>query len=188
MTGSTTIACRLRTWAGCTSAGLFHLKGQGTSKNPQRALAYLLRTSWRDGRLLATSKDGRAHLPAYLDDYAFLVDALLALQARHDMMIMAKVDLSKSEPGHMVDLRDAGVAAAELTFADLEQVRRACKDAGATLACSAYTLNGVHCCGLHDAAALKNPDAVWGALLDTGVTILMTDEPAALAEYLDART
>jgi uncharacterized protein YyaL (SSP411 family) len=34
---------------------------------------------WRDGRLLATFKDGRAHLPAYLDDYAFLADALLEL-------------------------------------------------------------------------------------------------------------
>jgi len=34
---------------------------------------------WRDGRLLATCKDGHAHLPAYLDDYAFLADALLEL-------------------------------------------------------------------------------------------------------------
>ncbi|MEP6886670.1 MAG: thioredoxin domain-containing protein, partial [Gammaproteobacteria bacterium] len=34
---------------------------------------------WRDGRLLATYKDGRAHLPAYLDDHAFLADALLEL-------------------------------------------------------------------------------------------------------------
>jgi uncharacterized protein YyaL (SSP411 family) len=34
---------------------------------------------WRDGRLLATYKDGRAHLPAYLDDYALLADALLEL-------------------------------------------------------------------------------------------------------------
>ena len=35
---------------------------------------------WRDGRLLATYKDGRAHLPAYLDDYAFLADALLEFE------------------------------------------------------------------------------------------------------------
>jgi uncharacterized protein YyaL (SSP411 family) len=34
---------------------------------------------WRDGRLLATYKDGRTHLPAYLDDYAFLADALIEL-------------------------------------------------------------------------------------------------------------
>ena len=36
-----------------------------------------------DGRLLAVYKDGRAPFPAYLDDYAFLLDAILELlQAR----------------------------------------------------------------------------------------------------------
>jgi uncharacterized protein len=45
-----------------------------------RALDFLRRTHWRDGRLLATSKDGRAHLDAYLDDYAYLADAVLELQ------------------------------------------------------------------------------------------------------------
>jgi uncharacterized protein YyaL (SSP411 family) len=34
---------------------------------------------WQDGRLLATYKDGRAHLTAYLDDYAFLAAALLEM-------------------------------------------------------------------------------------------------------------
>jgi len=34
---------------------------------------------WRDHKLLATYKDGRAHLNAYLDDYAFLIAALLEL-------------------------------------------------------------------------------------------------------------
>jgi hypothetical protein len=36
---------------------------------------------WRDGRLLATYKDGHAHLGAYLDDHAFLLDATLELLA-----------------------------------------------------------------------------------------------------------
>jgi uncharacterized protein YyaL (SSP411 family) len=40
---------------------------------------FLHRTMWRDGRLLATAKDGRAHLDAYLDDHAFLLTALLEL-------------------------------------------------------------------------------------------------------------
>ena len=48
-----------------------------------RALDFLSRELWRDGRLLASWKDGKANLPAYLDDHAFLISALLALlQAR----------------------------------------------------------------------------------------------------------
>ena len=48
-----------------------------------KALGFLQTTLWRDGRLLATYKDGQARLNAYLDDYAFLIDAILALlQAR----------------------------------------------------------------------------------------------------------
>jgi uncharacterized protein YyaL (SSP411 family) len=45
----------------------------------QRALDFIRGTLWKDGRLLATYKDGKAHLNAYLDDYAFLLDALLEL-------------------------------------------------------------------------------------------------------------
>ena len=45
----------------------------------ERALGFIHATLWRDGRLLATYKDGRAHLNAYLDDYALLLDALLEL-------------------------------------------------------------------------------------------------------------
>jgi len=39
----------------------------------------LRRTVWREGRLLATRKGERAHLNGYLDDYAFLLGALLEL-------------------------------------------------------------------------------------------------------------
>jgi uncharacterized protein YyaL (SSP411 family) len=48
-----------------------------------RAADFLRRTLYSQGRLLATYKDGRAHLNAYLDDHAYLIDALLTLvQAR----------------------------------------------------------------------------------------------------------
>ncbi len=44
---------------------------------------FLRRNCWRDGQLLAVWKDGAARFPAYLDDYAFLLDGLLELlQAR----------------------------------------------------------------------------------------------------------
>jgi len=45
-----------------------------------RALDFIRATLWRDGRLLATCRDGISHLNAYLDDYAFLADAILELQ------------------------------------------------------------------------------------------------------------
>jgi uncharacterized protein YyaL (SSP411 family) len=45
----------------------------------RRALEFTRATLWRGGRLLATYKDGVAHLNAYLDDHAFLLDALLEL-------------------------------------------------------------------------------------------------------------
>ncbi|MBW8369710.1 MAG: thioredoxin domain-containing protein [Thiobacillus sp.] len=41
------------------------------------ALDFLHAKLWRDGRLLASVKHGEARLNAYLDDYAFLLDALL---------------------------------------------------------------------------------------------------------------
>jgi len=48
-------------------------------ESARRSLAFIRGTLWRNGRLLATFKDGKAHLNAYLDDHAFLIDALLEL-------------------------------------------------------------------------------------------------------------
>ena len=56
----------------------------------EKSLAFIRDKLWLDDHLLASCKDGRAHLNAYLDDYAFLLDALLELlQVRwntHDML------------------------------------------------------------------------------------------------------
>ena len=51
----------------------------GWIASARRALGFIRASMWRDGRLLATAKDGRAHLAAYLDDYAYLLAALLEL-------------------------------------------------------------------------------------------------------------
>ena len=45
----------------------------------RRAMDFVAATMWRQARLLATYKDGRAHLNGYLDDYAFLLAALLEM-------------------------------------------------------------------------------------------------------------
>ncbi|MEX0733122.1 MAG: thioredoxin domain-containing protein [Steroidobacteraceae bacterium] len=44
-----------------------------------RAVDFLRENCWRDGSLFAAWKDGKARFPAYLDDHAFLLDALLEL-------------------------------------------------------------------------------------------------------------
>jgi uncharacterized protein len=56
------------------------LERDDLEQSATRALQFIRATMWRDGRLLATYKDGRAHLNAYLDDYAYLADAILELQ------------------------------------------------------------------------------------------------------------
>ncbi|MEO7725942.1 MAG: thioredoxin domain-containing protein [Burkholderiales bacterium] len=55
-------------------------------QSARAALEFTRSMLWRNGRLLATCKDGDAHLNAYLDDYAFLLDALLELM-QHDFRI-----------------------------------------------------------------------------------------------------
>jgi uncharacterized protein YyaL (SSP411 family) len=45
----------------------------------EQALDFIKNQLWVAGRLLATYKSGRGHLNAYLDDYAFLLEATLTL-------------------------------------------------------------------------------------------------------------
>jgi uncharacterized protein YyaL (SSP411 family) len=77
----------LTAWNALMIYGMAHagrvLAEQSWLESADRALSFLRATLWVDGRLLATCKDGKAHLNAYLDDYAFLLMALLELlQAR----------------------------------------------------------------------------------------------------------
>jgi len=52
---------------------------QAWVKSAQHAVDFIRTTLWKNNRLLATYKDGKAHLNAYLDDYVFLLDGLLEL-------------------------------------------------------------------------------------------------------------
>ncbi|MEA3410640.1 MAG: thioredoxin domain-containing protein [Pseudomonadota bacterium] len=75
-----------------------------------RAVEFIRTTLWRDGRLLATCKDGRAHLNAYLDDYAFLIDALLEslqLQWRAEHLDLA-IGLADTLLAHFEDRESGG--------------------------------------------------------------------------------
>jgi uncharacterized protein len=55
------------------------LKRADLENSATRALDFIRSELWSDGSLLATFKDGRAHLRAYLDDYVFLADAIVEL-------------------------------------------------------------------------------------------------------------
>jgi hypothetical protein len=75
-----------------------------------RALDFVRSALWRDGRLLATYKDGRAHLNAYLDDYVYLVDAVLELQQlrfRADELEFAR-QLTEVVLEHFADAENGG--------------------------------------------------------------------------------
>jgi uncharacterized protein YyaL (SSP411 family) len=73
----------LTAWNGLTISGMAvaarHLEEPAWADSASRALDFIHSTLWKDGRLLATCKDGRAHLNAYLDDYVYLIDGILEL-------------------------------------------------------------------------------------------------------------
>ena len=76
----------------------------------QQAMDFVRNTLWRDGKLLATYKDGKAHLNAYLDDHAFLLNALLELlQAEYRSADLAfAVQLGDALLARFEDKQDGG--------------------------------------------------------------------------------
>ncbi|MFO7542218.1 MAG: thioredoxin domain-containing protein [Thiobacillus sp.] len=85
---------QLTSWNALMIAGLAHA-GRVMARADwvdaaQAALDFVYQNLWREGRLLASFKHGEARLNAYLDDHAFLLDALLeSLQASYRASDMA---------------------------------------------------------------------------------------------------
>jgi uncharacterized protein YyaL (SSP411 family) len=77
----------LTSWNGLAIAGMAtaaRALGRADLVQSARRAADFIRTHlWKDGRLLAVHKDDRARFPAYLDDYAFLLDGLIELLQTH---------------------------------------------------------------------------------------------------------
>jgi uncharacterized protein len=73
----------LTSWNGLMIKGMAHagrvLGRPEWVASARQALEFIRAELYRDRRLLATCKDGKAHLNAYVDDYAFLLDAVLEL-------------------------------------------------------------------------------------------------------------
>ena len=73
----------LTSWNGLAIAGMAAaaraLSRPDLAESATRAVDFIRDHLWRDGRLLAVHKDGQSRFPAYLDDYAFLLDGLIEL-------------------------------------------------------------------------------------------------------------
>lgn len=92
----------LTSWNGLAIKGLARagraLQRRDFIEMAQNAMDFVRRTMWSNGQLLATYKDGKAHLNAYLDDYAFVLDALLELM---------QADYRKIDLDFATDIADA---------------------------------------------------------------------------------
>ncbi len=73
----------LGSWNGLMIAGMAKaariFRREDWLHSAQQAMDFVHATLWQDGRLLATHKDGKTHLNAYLDDHACLLNAALEL-------------------------------------------------------------------------------------------------------------
>lgn len=74
------------------------------------AIDFIHDTLFVNHRLLATYKDGKAHLMAYLDDYVYLIDALLeSLQARwRTQDLLFAIELADIVMDHFEDTENGG--------------------------------------------------------------------------------
>ncbi len=105
------------------------------------------------------------------------------------VLLMAKTRLGSVDAESQLDLlRQLKPLLCEIYFDSLDQLaaRKALfVDAGMRLWVN--TLDSVSCAGFTDTAALQDPAAIWGRLVDAGVSAIQTDEAEALRIYLDSR-
>ena len=82
----------------------------GYIASAEQALGFIRQHLWRDGRLLATHRDGVSALPAYLDDHAYLIEALLELlQARWNSdELQFAIELAEILLAHFQDNEQGG--------------------------------------------------------------------------------
>ncbi|WP_159592286.1 glycerophosphodiester phosphodiesterase family protein [Chelativorans xinjiangense] len=111
------------------------------------------------------------------------------LAGQGDMGGVPFMAMARFANGNAAELTDVLEAMApfmcETKFDSLDTIserRQRFSDAG--IAIWVNTLDPVSCCDLTDSAALADPARIWGRLIDAGVGIIQTDEPAALQSYL----
>lgn len=110
---------------------------------------------------------------------------LLELQSANGIMVMPMTRFEEHNVDALIDLlAETGASIVETKFDDLNTIAsRADRFRKAGLAVWVNTLDGVSCCGLTDTLGAQEPAAVWGRLMDAGVSVIQTDEPEALQAY-----
>ncbi|MGY5803488.1 glycerophosphodiester phosphodiesterase family protein [Rhizobium sp. LEGMi12c] len=105
------------------------------------------------------------------------------------ILFMAKTRLGAADAENQLDLLfRLNPLLCEIYFDTLDQLaaRKALfVEAGVRLWVN--TLDSVSCAGFTDTAALEDPAAIWGRLIDMGVSAIQTDEAEALKTYLKTR-
>ena len=99
----------LTSWNGMMIKGMAHagrfLNRPDFVESAQRAAEFVSRELWSNGRLMATTRNGKAHLNAYLDDYVLLAEGLLELcQAKwSSQYFQFSIDLIEAALRHFED-------------------------------------------------------------------------------------
>lgn len=107
----------------------------------------------------------------------------------HGVPFMAKTHLQEPDADAQLALLDTlGPFMSELSFARFDQLAAAtARMQSKGIAAWVNTLEVVVNPGFGDNLALTDPQAVWGRLIDAGVSAIQTDEPEALKAYLATR-
>ena len=79
-------------------------------ESAEKSLNFIQDSLWKDGRLFAVHKDGISHLNAYLDDYAYLIDAILELLSIkwNTNYLSFAIELTDVLMKHYQDTKDGG--------------------------------------------------------------------------------
>ncbi|MFL6617940.1 MAG: thioredoxin domain-containing protein, partial [Povalibacter sp.] len=104
----------LTSWNGLAISGMARasrvLQRTDLQQSAMRSIDFIREHLWENGRLLAVHKDGRSRFPAYLDDHAFLLDALIEqLQTRwRSEDLTFATDLAQALLDHFEDKEHGG--------------------------------------------------------------------------------
>lgn len=117
------------------------------------------------------------------------VARLRALEEAHGLHVMPITRLTEETADDLIVLLASfGARICEINFDSLETLakrRAAFERAGMLLWVN--TLDVAHSCHFNDTNALADANAIWGKLLDAGVSVIQTDLPERLVEWRRAR-